>query len=228
MVPDMVRPEHSARSATALYTNATSHPIICKGPRCKRGRFRSGLSLSYPHGTASTNRSWTSTRWPCSWFCRVRKSGNKSSGSAVLVVYNGCQRSFLGPGRTSRQTMVRIACSASSSLSMVWVSARRTSLGGASTHTPGSWTETNRPLGNCFQAHAVRVATGAQGDLQVGVLLGQVPQRPHARVRLARAGIEQGVQTARPALTQHLLHQGHRQVLQVAVSRRAARTRIGR
>jgi hypothetical protein len=35
-----------ARSMTALYTNATSQPIICNGPRCQRGRLGSGLSLS--------------------------------------------------------------------------------------------------------------------------------------------------------------------------------------
>ena len=59
---------------------------------------------------------------------------------------------LLGPGRTSRQMMVRMACSGSSSLSTVCVSARRISLGGAPTHTPGSSIDTNKPLGNCFQA----------------------------------------------------------------------------
>src|SRR5208283_3906533 len=50
--------------------------------------------------------------------------------------------------------------------------------------------------------HTVWVATGAQRDIQVVVLLDQVPQRPHPRVRLACAGIEKGVQAAWPALTQ--------------------------
>jgi hypothetical protein len=36
----------SARSATALYTSATSQPINCNGPRRKRGRLGSGLCLS--------------------------------------------------------------------------------------------------------------------------------------------------------------------------------------
>ena len=46
MLPYMGGPKAAARSAAALYTNATNQPIICNGPRWKRGRFRSGLSLS--------------------------------------------------------------------------------------------------------------------------------------------------------------------------------------
>ena len=41
----------------------------------------------------------------------ARKIVSTSSGSPAQVVYSGCQRSFLGPGRTSRQTTVRTACS---------------------------------------------------------------------------------------------------------------------
>ena len=44
--PAWASPSASPRSATALYSNATSRPSICKGSRWKRGRWRSGLSLS--------------------------------------------------------------------------------------------------------------------------------------------------------------------------------------
>ena len=54
------------------------------------------------------------------------------------------------------------------------------------------------------------------------MLLGQVQQRPHPRIRLAGAGIEQGVQVVRLALMQHLPQQRHGQFLQVVIPPRAA------
>ena len=45
--------------------------------------------------------------------------------------------------------------------------------------------------------HAVRVAAGAEGDIELGVLLDQVPQGSYARIRLAGAGIEERVQGVR-------------------------------
>ena len=59
-------------------------------------------------------------------------------------------------------------------------------------------------------AQAVRVTARPQRDLQAPLAVGQIPQGAHARVRLGRAGVEQRVQRAWPALLQDLLDQRHR------------------
>ena len=108
--------------------------------------------------------------------CRNHTAPHPPTGRAPPR--DGLARGFAGPGRSATRPagQPRWSCTAdasgpswdpggppgrrscaspapaSSSLSTVCVSARRTSLGGAPTHTPGSSTDTNRPLGNCFQA----------------------------------------------------------------------------
>src|SRR5262249_13074795 len=60
----------------------------------------------------------------CAWCCRIRNIPNTSLGSPRLLVNNGCQRSFFGPGTTSRQSTVRTASSGDSPFRAVRVSAR--------------------------------------------------------------------------------------------------------
>ena len=185
-------PPASRSSATAPAANAAAAGRGC--PCRSRTAPRPGTRRAPPPGTPARGAAAAGT------------ASARPAGRPALVVNSGCQRSFFGPGTTSRQMIVRTACSALSPLSTVVVSARRISLAGAPDVRPRLLVATtNRPLGNCLPRPAPGAGSGrpAASRPGAGVLRGQVPQGPHAGVGLARPGVEQGVQVvglaARPA-----------------------------
>jgi hypothetical protein len=76
------------------------------------------------------------------------------------------------------------------------------------------------------QLHPVRVTTGTQCHVQLRILLGHIPQRPHPRVRFARSRIEQRMQVGGPTLLERLPQHRHGQVHQFPVARRGPHGQI--
>ena len=200
------RPQRLGQVRRVVPAIPPANRSFAKDPDGNAAVFGAGFPCRNHTAPASTMRSCTSTRWPCSWFWRARKIDEDfvgcRSASASLVVYSGCQRSFFraGPDLAADDGANRLLRFLILEYRPPGLGPGGLRIGRAGRRTrPRSSTDVNKPLGNCFPTPACGAGSDRRASLsiQVGVLLGRGPTRPHARVRLSPApGIEEGVQTA--------------------------------